>query len=131
MVRETKLNRKIHDEVWDKDELDELKEPQSRADKQMDKFIERRTKECSEEIINCVNKYFPKGDKKRGEALVLQAVSFLEGKKQGIKEFELIFKRCISGWKNTLYEWKVSIIIFALLSIFNLIVGILIGVNLK
>jgi len=32
------------------------------------------------EIIDCIDKLFPKGDKRRGDALVLQAVAYLEGK---------------------------------------------------
>ena len=41
-----------------------------------------------EKIIECIDKYFPNGDKRRGEALVLQAVAFLEGKE--FKEKEIL-----------------------------------------
>ena len=42
-------------------------------------------REYSEKIIECIDKYFPKGDKRRVEALVLQAVAYLEGKEHWIK----------------------------------------------
>ena len=36
-----------------------------------------------EEINKCMDKFFPKGkDKRRGDALVLQAVAYIEGKKE-------------------------------------------------
>jgi hypothetical protein len=39
-----------------------------------------------EKLIDCIDNYFPKGDKRRGQALALQAVSYLTGKEQGKKE---------------------------------------------
>lgn len=33
------------------------------------------------EIIKTIDELFPKGDKRRGDALVLQAVAFIEGRK--------------------------------------------------
>lgn len=44
------------------------------------------TEEYPEKIIECINKHFPEGDKRRGDALVLQAVAFLEGKELRLKE---------------------------------------------
>ena len=41
---------------------------------------------CSEEIYETIEKYFPKGDKRRGEALVINAVSLIEGFNQGRKQ---------------------------------------------
>jgi NADPH-dependent glutamate synthase beta subunit-like oxidoreductase len=38
-------------------------------------------KEYPKEINESIDKLFPKGDKRRGDALVLQAVAFLAGKK--------------------------------------------------
>ena len=44
------------------------------------------TEEYPEKIIECIDEHFPKGDKRRGDALVLQAVAFLEGKELQLKE---------------------------------------------
>jgi len=37
-------------------------------------------KEYPIKIVECIDKLFPKGDKRRGDALVLQAIAFIEGK---------------------------------------------------
>lgn len=37
--------------------------------------------EYPEEAFEILDEYFPKGDKKRGKAMVLLAIAFLEGKK--------------------------------------------------
>lgn len=44
------------------------------------------TDEYPEKIIECIDKHFPKGDKRRGDALVLQAIAFIEGKELKLKE---------------------------------------------
>lgn len=41
-----------------------------------------------EKIIEVMNQFFPKGDKRRGDALVLQALAFIEGKNHSKKELE-------------------------------------------
>jgi len=42
--------------------------------------------EYPKEIIRVVNNLFPKGDKRREDALVLQTVAYLEGKERGKME---------------------------------------------
>jgi ribosomal protein L19 len=42
----------------------------------------------TESMCETLEKYFPKGDKRRGEALVVNAVAVIEGRKQALKEFE-------------------------------------------
>ena len=37
--------------------------------------------EYPEELINSLDEYFPKGDKRRGHALVIQAIAFIQGEK--------------------------------------------------
>ncbi len=61
-----------------------------------------------EKIIEAMEKYFPKGNKQRGKALVLQAISYIEGKQEGIlaerkRILELIelFDLIINKWKGT------------------------------
>ena len=39
-----------------------------------------------EKIIEAIDKLFPKGNKRRGDALVLQAVAYLEGKIKGTND---------------------------------------------
>jgi len=49
--------------------------------------LERMAEETyPEKIIEVVEKLFPKGDKARGRALLLQAVAYLEGKEVGKKK---------------------------------------------
>lgn len=46
--------------------------------------------EYPEKIIECMEKHFPKGDKRRGDALVLQAIAFIEGKEMKLKEVDKV-----------------------------------------
>lgn len=39
-----------------------------------------------DEDIEYLDKHFPKGDKRRGEAMVLLAFARIQGKKEGIEE---------------------------------------------
>lgn len=53
-----------------------------------------------EEIIKCIDKFFPKGNKKRGEALVLQAVAFIEGENQALLSQKQEFEKMIDEIEN-------------------------------
>ena len=66
-----------------------------------------KTTQYPEEIIKAMDELFPKGkDKRRGDALVLQAVAYFEGKKHQKKEFkEMIEKRFISELKKEIKNW--------------------------
>jgi hypothetical protein len=46
----------------------------------------REEKQYPKAILNCIDDLFPKGDKRRGDALLLQAVAFIEGLKEGSKK---------------------------------------------
>lgn len=65
--------------------LEPSKTQETNKSESMNKAINLNNEEVEYpiEIIKCMDKYFPKGNKARGKALVLQAVSYLEGKKQG------------------------------------------------
>jgi len=60
-------------------------------------------------IIECIDKYFPKGNRKRGEALVLQAVAYIEGKEQREKEILEMIDERFNWWKiNHVFSIKQS-----------------------
>lgn len=46
--------------------------------------------EYPEKIIECIDEHFPKGDKRRGDALVLQAIAFIEGRELKLKEVKKV-----------------------------------------
>jgi len=51
----------------------------------------KQVQEYPQEIIDCIDEQFPKGNKNRGKALVLQAVAYTFGRQNLKKEFlELI-----------------------------------------
>jgi len=47
----------------------------------------KQVQEYPQEIIDCIDEQFPKGDKNRGKALVLQAVAYTFGRQNLKKEF--------------------------------------------
>jgi hypothetical protein len=53
-----------------------------------------------EHDINYLDEQFPKGDKRRGEAMVLLALARIEGKKEIIEEYE----KYLDDYKNAIKE---------------------------
>jgi hypothetical protein len=60
-----------------------------------------------EKIIEVMEKYFPKGNKKRGEALVLQAVAYLEGKEHREKEILQVIDEMLEKKDNLVKQGNV------------------------
>jgi hypothetical protein len=56
--------------------------------------------------VESLDKYFPKGDKRRGEALVLCAEAFLLGKTQAFEEVEKIIDEICYSYDGELPDGK-------------------------
>jgi len=51
--------------------------------------------------------------------------------KELLKEYQNLLKKCLAGWRRTLYEWKKTIILGILFNILFFLLGLLIGAQLR